>query len=112
MKCPTCVAEGKRSKVFVGPSTSTCMSGASFYDEDGRPHFHDPNTTTTEYRCSNDHTWKETVSAKCWCEEVSAEVAEEAPPAPILYTPDPSPQQPRSIFDSMESLLGYPTEKR
>lgn len=111
MKCPTCVAEGKRSKVFVGPSTSTCMSGASFYDEDGRPHFHDPNTTTTEYRCSNDHTWKEVDRKKCWCEEVESVVVEEAPPTPILYT-EPEPRRPHSIFDSMESLLGYPTEKR
>lgn len=60
MRCPECVEAGQRSKVYVGLSTTTLMYAQPFYDEDGRWHHHDPNQTTTEYTCSNGHSWKET----------------------------------------------------
>jgi len=67
MKCPECVAEGKRSKVYIGGSSSTLMAGKTFYDEDGKLHDHDPNSYGTDYRCSNGHRWTETKVHKCWC---------------------------------------------
>jgi len=60
MKCPKCVAEGKRSKVYIGVSTSTLVFAAAYYDEDGnfvQPP--DPNTHTTQYECTNGHRWTE-----------------------------------------------------
>lgn len=59
MICEKCRAEGKRSKVHIGSTMKTLMAGPQpYYDEDGnyvRPP--DPNTVTTEYRCSNGHRW-------------------------------------------------------
>jgi hypothetical protein len=55
MKCPTCVKEGKKSKVFIGESITTTMAGSAYYDEDGKYHKYDPNVVSTSYRCSNEH---------------------------------------------------------
>lgn len=60
MKCPQCAAEGERSKVYPGMTTTTCMAVSSWYDEDGNYHRHNPNTTTTHYSCSRGHEWTET----------------------------------------------------
>lgn len=59
MKCDQCVAEGERSRVYVGYSVTTAMMPPSpYYDEDGNYHVpRDPNTTTTHYNCSRGHTW-------------------------------------------------------
>lgn len=65
MKCSECVEAGTPSKVYVGASTTTCMSGESFYDEDGKYHKHNPNRMTTGYRCSNGHRWSENQWARC-----------------------------------------------
>lgn len=69
MKCPRCIEESQKSKVYVGISTSTLLHSPPFYDEEGRFHYHDPNTTTTHYSCSNDHDWQESACNKCWCED-------------------------------------------
>ena len=55
MKCPQCQKEGKRSRVSVGPSSTTLMSVHSYYDEDGKFFQDDPNITTTSYSCSEGH---------------------------------------------------------
>jgi len=55
MKCPVCVKEEKKSQVYPGQCTSTCMAAMPYYDEDGQYHNHVPNTTTTYYSCSNRH---------------------------------------------------------
>jgi hypothetical protein len=55
--------------VSVGMSMTTLMYCAPFYDEAGRFHSHNPNTTTTQYSCSNGHRWSESVKPKCWCQE-------------------------------------------
>ena len=60
MKCPECVKEGKKSKVFIGTSTRTLMYWQPHYDEDGVLHSNDPNKTTTDYSCSNGHKWSVT----------------------------------------------------
>lgn len=67
MKCQECEAENKKSSVYPGMSMSTSMGYHQYYDEDGRYHDHDPNFTTTGYRCSNGHEWKEHYRSKCWC---------------------------------------------
>ena len=67
MICSTCRPEGEVSRVYVGSSWTTLMGGCSFYDEQGRFHDHDPNTTTIEYRCSRGHRWVEKSKHECWC---------------------------------------------
>lgn len=61
MKCPKCVEEGKRSRVEVVSARSTLLHAPMAYDEDGVLQHHDPNTHTTTYRCSEGHSWVETM---------------------------------------------------
>lgn len=72
MKCKQCEAAGIESTVSVGVSTRTAMAGRRFYDEKGRLHDHDNNTTTTPYSCSQGHQWKERKKNRCWCEKEEA----------------------------------------
>lgn len=67
MICQTCVSENKKSTIQEGYTTSTCAGGGFFYDENGKKHYHDPNTHTTRYCCSNGHKWSEKVEGSCWC---------------------------------------------
>lgn len=67
MKCPTCVAEGKKSRVEIGRTSRTCLGHSPFYDEDGKYHNHDPNRSTTQYHCSNGHAWQDVSYTECWC---------------------------------------------
>lgn len=57
VKCPQCVKEGLKSIVYVGASSRTLMCIQEWYDEYGNYHYYDPNTTTTNYTCSNGHSW-------------------------------------------------------
>jgi len=69
MKCPLCVKEGLKSRIYQGMSVTTCMNFPSFYDEAGHYHYHDRNTITTRYNCSNGHNWTEkSCPLPCWCE--------------------------------------------
>lgn len=109
MKCPTCEAQGTRSIVYVGPSSSTCMSGSVYYDEDGRYHQHDPNTHTTAYNCSLGHGWVMTTNANpCWCQMMGEVVfgAIDEPVEPVPVKP------PTSINDSFGRLFGYPENEK
>jgi len=65
VKCPECVAEGKRSTVSVGAGTTTCMYFAPYYDEDGAYHHHDGNTTSYSHTCSNGHSWCSSRTGTC-----------------------------------------------
>lgn len=65
MICPACKAHGVRSNVYPGFSSTTLMGGASYWDTDGRYHSHDPNTTTTDFRCSQGHEWTEHHKSPC-----------------------------------------------
>lgn len=65
MKCPTCVAEGKKSIVYDKFMTTTCMNFVNYFDEDGNAHSHDPNTHTKSYSCSIGHRWSESTHSKC-----------------------------------------------
>jgi len=67
MLCPECKKQGLKSCVYEGISTTTCIGYTAYYDESGFYHNHDPNVTTTEYRCSNGHTWVERSTPHCWC---------------------------------------------
>jgi hypothetical protein len=67
MTCPECVKEAKRSVVYVGASSVTCMMYEHYFDEDGKEHVHNPNTTSTHYSCSQGHSWVEGTRGKCWC---------------------------------------------
>ena len=56
VKCEKCVKAGKKSKVFIGESTKNLNSEPGYYGEDGiwvEP----PNSTLTQYDCSNGHKW-------------------------------------------------------
>lgn len=57
MKCPICVKEGLKSRVYVGGTQATLMYATPYYDEDGNYHSNDPNTRYTDYSCSNGHKW-------------------------------------------------------
>ena len=121
MKCPECVKEGERSCVYPGMSTTTCMGGQRYYDEDGRLHVHDPNVTTSEFSCSRGHKWTtKQQHGTCWCETVKdAEFTEVPADTPVPFANDANetitvevvPPLPHSILDSMERLLGYPEPK-
>ena len=67
MKCPVCVKEDKRSKVYGGVGMTTAAYYEPFYDEDGEYHHHDSNAHTAQYRCSNGHKFTVTTRGKCWC---------------------------------------------
>ena len=55
MICPECKEQGLKSKVFQDQSRTTLICAETFWDEEGEYHIHDPNVTTTEYHCSNEH---------------------------------------------------------
>lgn len=53
--CPICKVLKKKSIVHGGVVMSTLMCTSSYYDEDGKYHYNDPNTHTYSYSCSNGH---------------------------------------------------------
>lgn len=57
MKCPVCFKEKKKSSVYPGTSTMTCLGyNPYYYDEDGNIHYNrDPNIRSTDYQCSEGH---------------------------------------------------------
>lgn len=65
MRCPTCVAEGKTSRLDVkrvSPGTAMRVlapavmpSFERFWDEEGKIHVHDHEVRTSVYWCSNGH---------------------------------------------------------
>lgn len=67
MICPECQKQGLRSRVTPGPIVTTLMYCPPFYDEDGKYHSHDANSSSTSYSCSNGHCWTEVSQPTCWC---------------------------------------------
>lgn len=65
MICPKCKEEEKKSIVYAGYGMSTLVGYTPYYDEDGKYHSHDPNSNTTNYTCSNGHSFS--VSRKSPC---------------------------------------------
>lgn len=67
MFCPECQEQGLRSEVYPGMTTRTLAYCQPFYDEEGNYHHHDSNVSTTEFSCSNDHSWETYRTGSCWC---------------------------------------------
>jgi len=67
MKCPVCVNEGLKSKVYPHFGFVAAAYYPPFYDEEGRLHNHDANVSATDYECSHGHQWTETTRGSCWC---------------------------------------------
>ncbi len=65
MKCKTCAELGLTSTLSVVSNFATLMCDHQYFDEQGRYHLHDPNTTSTVYRCSNGHSTVETSRRHC-----------------------------------------------
>jgi len=65
MKCPRCVAGGKRSRVFSEGGSVTLMAWTPYWDEDGQYHNHDPNWHTYGYRCSEGDYWQDSILVPC-----------------------------------------------
>lgn len=66
MKCEECGKLGKTSTIGIGSSIVTSAGISQYYDEEGNYHHHDPNVSSTDYHCSNGHSW--VVKSKHTCE--------------------------------------------
>lgn len=58
MRCEKCIEQGLKSTIIIFPGSTTLMWSTPYYDEKGRLHDHNPNWSTTDYRCSNGHEWR------------------------------------------------------
>ena len=67
MKCPFCIKENKKSFLQNLSGFTTLMCDDSFYDEDGKYHYHDPNKRSNKYSCSNGHQFVLGEYKECWC---------------------------------------------
>jgi hypothetical protein len=67
MKCPVCIQEGQKSTLRDRGGTRTLMACWPFYDEEGRHHHHDYNTSTYGYTCSRGHEFSVARKGTCWC---------------------------------------------
>jgi hypothetical protein len=66
MRCHYCKQEGKKSSLHDLGSSTTLIGGAqSYWDSDGKKHYHDYNTTTTSYMCSEGHRYLEKKKIAC-----------------------------------------------
>ena len=77
MKCPECAKSGKQSTVSALYSVSTAVHHAPFFDQQGRPHYHDQNIRTYTCQCSEGHTFDAIIPNNChcgWKQDVSADV--------------------------------------
>ncbi len=79
MKCPKCLEDGLKSKVYTHGGTSTCMMGETYYDEEGKYHDHDPNIHCMKYHCSNGHDFVVSVVYGCKACGTEDEVTEDQP---------------------------------
>jgi len=67
VKCPVCIEQGLKSLVNVGHGTTTLMHCQPYYDENGKHHHHDRNTSTSNFSCSNGHSFTVSRQGSCWC---------------------------------------------
>jgi hypothetical protein len=82
MKCPRCVEQGLRSKIYPGASMSTGMASNPYFDEDGNYHNDDPNIRTS-YCCSEGHVWESQT-----CRGKTTLIFYDAPPVSGISSPD------------------------
>lgn len=67
VRCPFCTSRDDRSAVFVDCTIKTALAVSHYYDEAGRWHMHDPNTTSIVYHCAANHVWRDEKRDRCWC---------------------------------------------
>lgn len=59
MKCPKCMKNGKKSRVYLGGTTIAAVYYPLYYDEDGNLKSSGVAPSKTEYTCSRGHKWTE-----------------------------------------------------
>lgn len=69
MICEKCKELGVTSKMFLSGGSVTRAGTNSYYDENGKYHYHNSNVSTTSFNCSNGHSGiiKSTNSSSCEC---------------------------------------------
>jgi hypothetical protein len=76
MICEECKKAGIESTIRPEMTFSTLIGSSPYWDHKGVYHSHDLNISTTEYSCSNGHTWCEKYHSRypgCnWPEEEKA----------------------------------------
>lgn len=65
MICERCKEQGLKSRIYGGVGYTTAMYCQPYYDEDGKYHHHDMNSSSSHYNCSNGHSF--TVSHEKSC---------------------------------------------
>ena len=58
LSCKECVNSQKESKVYLVSSMSTLIGCSPFFDSYGKCHYHDTNTITETFKCSEGHFFK------------------------------------------------------
>lgn len=69
MKCPTCVAEGKTSRLNVRRRVGSKLEVERFWDEEGKLHVHDNTIYAHNYWCSLGHHHRLATMGECPREE-------------------------------------------
>jgi len=80
MICQECRDNGQKSVVRAHKSGVEWPNsyGDSFYDEEGHPHDHNPNTYVFGHICSNGHVWSTEMRMECgrcghaWRDEITS----------------------------------------
>ena len=66
-RCSVCVLTGQSSTVTPGGCYSTLAYYTPFYDENGRWHSHDANSTWCSFTCRLGHAGTYDIRSPCWC---------------------------------------------
>lgn len=66
--CTECEKQDLKSQVIQGATMCQKMyKKRTFYDENGKKHFHDGSISSTDYHCDKGHNWTKTRTGSCWC---------------------------------------------
>lgn len=107
-RCPVCVREGQRSTVVEGMVTSTAMGSLTFYDENGKRQYYDPNVTTAQYECSSRHRFSVSYGqGKSWIAESG--VGASAKMSVALETPEDPARDPAADFPYIHCVVSRVT---
>lgn len=63
--CPKCKELGLKSTVRNHGGSQTLMETSSYHDEDGKYHYHDPNSISQYHTCSNNHSFTSSRNHPC-----------------------------------------------
>lgn len=65
-KCQECEKQGLTpDRIDYIGSSATLLGGSTFWDKDGQEHYHNPNSYTHSYKCSNGHVWSDKEQKPC-----------------------------------------------